>query len=685
MTKLSSHHKCGMKQTKDNRAEIVLIVWTIGMDTEEMATELKRKSSREDSSKALRLKSGNNVSPMRTDLQQSQLRQNATGVLNCLSNEVTMEQLRNEWAEETGDPRENPPTRSHRPARFLRAEIRERPRRGSNPIRLGERRLVYPPHNRGPAWPCVQYVTDGNNPECWRCRVVVGQASFSPGWTAVKRLTWMTPPPLPPEQARNSLGRSSILPNQSSIITSSSVHAGLAICNTHETYHCPVRDPGHTTVVRLLVRRCTRLCSVGQRGDVSLVGVAAPWLVTKVNVSLSISEGLLAILSSTDRRDATFVKGPVEFWIFNRDIGSRSALVIAGRRKRVPRSVNLNTEGIKDDPEIPRKAQLQDPATLVTHPAEADAGDGAAEHVSDNGGVGVGGWEVGVKLRRVPMCHLQHRMSKREINDEVIGVVRSQPPSNLVSLRSSSRDRVIGSVASCAFLDVQCPNCPAYQHTAHLLKLTVDNVYKWEECVLTPGMMTRSMSFMTSCHLSGVSGALSGSKGRIEVFRANEGVEISMDQRWNERAEETGVPRENPASSGTIPKCENPGSPWWAASRLTTQSLRLPLHRFPGRGNSPADEGKMNVPRREPATFSCRNNVDTRYCRNSDNRTALTKDEVDRSRWMRATSFRVPTLNCFSADTTSKNGVDWICGQIPRPTGGRNSLVEPLRQKCGPD
>ncbi|KAJ8865843.1 hypothetical protein PR048_033365 [Dryococelus australis] len=34
-----------------------------------------------------------------------------------------------------------------------------------------------------------------------------------------------------------------------------------------------------------------------------------------------------------------------------------------------------------------------------------------------------------------------------------------------------------------------------------------------------------------------------------------------------------------------------------------------------------------------------------------------TKDEVDRSRWLHTTNLRVPTSNCFSADTTSENGV----------------------------
>ena len=46
----------------------------------------------------------------------------------------------------------------------------------------------------------------------------------------------MTPPPFPPEQAKNSGGKSSNLPSQSIMTTSSSVHAGLAICIITNTY-----------------------------------------------------------------------------------------------------------------------------------------------------------------------------------------------------------------------------------------------------------------------------------------------------------------------------------------------------------------------------------------------------------------------------------------------------------------
>ncbi|KAJ8898074.1 hypothetical protein PR048_003434 [Dryococelus australis] len=54
-------------------------------------------------------------------------------------------------------------------------------------------------------------------------------------------------------------------------------------------------------------------------------------------------------------------------------------------------------------------------------------------------------------------------------------------------------------------------------------------------------------------------------------------IEVSMEQRRNERAGETGDPRKNP------PTCENPvtrpefepGSPWWDVSGLTARPPRL--------------------------------------------------------------------------------------------------------------
>lgn len=45
-----------------------------------------------------------------------------------------------------------------------------------------------------------------------------------------EEITWMTAPPFPPPEARNSFGKSNIFPSQSNIITSSSVQAGLANC-----------------------------------------------------------------------------------------------------------------------------------------------------------------------------------------------------------------------------------------------------------------------------------------------------------------------------------------------------------------------------------------------------------------------------------------------------------------------
>ncbi|KAJ8894759.1 hypothetical protein PR048_000066 [Dryococelus australis] len=61
-----------------------------------------------------------------------------------------------------------------------------------------------------------------------------------------------------------------------------------------------------------------------------------------------------------------------------------------------------------------------------------------------------------------------------------------------------------------------------------------------------------------------------------------------------------------------------------------------------------------------------------RHCRNNTQHfnTSLsltlqyTHDEEDGSRWLRTTNIRVPTLNCFSANTSSENDVVWIiaCG-----------------------
>jgi len=45
---------------------------------------------------------------------------------------------------------------------------------------------------------------------------------------------------------------------------------------------------------------------------------------------------------------------------------------------------------------------------FLAYPAEANAGDGTREHVSDDGRVAVGGGEVGVELGVVPVGHPGH-------------------------------------------------------------------------------------------------------------------------------------------------------------------------------------------------------------------------------------------------------------------------------------
>ncbi|KAJ8897651.1 hypothetical protein PR048_003000 [Dryococelus australis] len=51
------------------------------------------------------------------------------------------------------------------------------------------------------------------------------------------------------------------------------------------------------------------------------------------------------------------------------------------------------------------------------------------------------------------------------------------------------------------------------------------------------------------------------------------------------------------------------------------------------------------------------------------------KDEVDRSRWLRTTNLRVPTLNCFSANTSSGNVIVWILG-VCLPANHGHSVSE---------
>ncbi|KAJ8873352.1 hypothetical protein PR048_026986 [Dryococelus australis] len=91
-------------------------------------------------------------------------------------------------------------------------------------------------------------------------------------------------------------------------------------------------------------------------------------------------------------------------------------------------------------------------------------------------------------------------------------------------------------------------------------------------------------------------------------------TEASMEQRGNEMVGKREIPektRRPMASYGTIPTCENP----------------------------------------EP---------------NTPNGMIPVIDEVDRSRWLRPTNLRVPTLNCFSTNTPSENGAVWLLGYIKR-------------------
>ncbi|KAJ8871330.1 hypothetical protein PR048_027647 [Dryococelus australis] len=186
-----------------------------------------------------------------------------------------------------------------------------------------------------------------------------------------------------------------------------------------------------------------------------------------------------------------------------------------------------------------------------------------------------------------------------------------------------------------------------------------------------------------------------------EVFRA----EVRMEQRRNEKAGETGDPRENPPTSGIVRHDSHmiePGSPRWEASRLTAEPPR-PNGRTCRRCSLRRNQTTMDLEERQAEAFmargcgvargcdrsvavptwptlelntSPRRLVDpsllrTEYlrelqlhtpakCRDAVRQSSRfrIKDEVDRSCWLRTTSLRVPTLNCFS-DTSSKNGRDW--------------------------
>ncbi|KAJ8878664.1 hypothetical protein PR048_019247 [Dryococelus australis] len=60
----------------------------------------------------------------------------------------------------------------------------------------------------------------------------------------------------------------------------------------------------------------------------------------------------------------------------------------------------------------------------------------------------------------------------------------------------------------------------------------------------------------------------------------------------------------------------------------------------------------------------------------------LTKYEVDRSRWLRATNLHVPTLSCFSANTSSETGVVWILGSGKQDGGTRLTSAVSVRTGC---
>ncbi|KAJ8897303.1 hypothetical protein PR048_002649 [Dryococelus australis] len=64
-----------------------------------------------------------------------------------------------------------------------------------------------------------------------------------------------------------------------------------------------------------------------------------------------------------------------------------------------------------------------------------------------------------------------------------------------------------------------------------------------------------------------------------------------------------------------------------------------------------------------------------------------TKDEVDRSRWLRATNLSVPTLNCFSANTSTENGVARHRNDIQPPQVRRLAAIHRaasgIRQRAG--
>ncbi|KAJ8877110.1 hypothetical protein PR048_021562 [Dryococelus australis] len=131
--------------------------------------------------------------------------------------------------------------------------------------------------------------------------------------------------------------------------------------------------------------------------------------------------------------------------------------------------------------------------------------------------------------------------------------------------------------------------------------------------------------------------------GRLLTSRSSEPMrvlEVSMEQRRNERAEET-------------------ARAWLATPSQRRRRLAGPC--------APADIRDFVFPSN---AAQLRTDVigDVASCSEkrgneegvSDGLYHRRREDVDRSRWLRTTNLHVPTLNCFSANTSSENGVLWI-------------------------
>ncbi|KAJ8878744.1 hypothetical protein PR048_019330 [Dryococelus australis] len=139
-----------------------------------------------------------------------------------------------------------------------------------------------------------------------------------------------------------------------------------------------------------------------------------------------------------------------------------------------------------------------------------------------------------------------------------------------------------------------------------------------------------------------------------------------------------------------FPYAKNPGvtqpgiessSPWWEASSLTTHPPR------PLRAN-----GNVHISHMQRSRFGHAGNrirfvvvhggeLPGLYTSKASPRLEETKDEVDRSRWLRTTNLRVPTLNCSPANTSSENAVVWI--SAGRGGAGRVAVMTDLRAPSG--